>query len=269
MYLLKDACRVVIWKKKWKYFFRNFSACLSSTSGRCRFTSAEHYALKEALFPRREWGCPVKDYRDKCLHCSRVSGIPAQVLASCSHPDTELWESCSLWEKSPALTCAALINRQQWNTQRVETAWSLVSPNYPKRCQEKVTLTCLFYIPQPYKSLLFCLFSSHTQVAQVYQGPIWGLIWVRLLGCWAMLFSLSIFSACNTGCKGHSHPCACCPAINKSIDRCISTCLRPCCPLKVSLMICCLGFMSINDECTECGLLWFNRQCLGPRALLQ
>lgn len=97
-------------------------------------------------------------------------------------------------------------------------------------------------------------------------GPdLWQAAWP--LGCRATLFLLSVFSACNTGCKGHSYPCACCPAINKDINRYISTRFRPCCPLKVSLTICCLGLMLINDECTECELLWFNRQCLGPGTL--
>lgn len=121
-----------------------------------------------------------------------------------------------------------------------------------------MTLTCLFYIPQPYKSLLFWLFVSHTQVASVYQGLIWG----RLLGCWDTLFSLSIFSACNTGCKGHSYLVhAAQPWIKTLIDVSIPI-WGPAVHYK-----CHLGLTLIIDECTECGLLWFNKQCLGPRTL--
>lgn len=131
-------------------------------------------------------------------------------------------------------------------------------------------MTCQFYIPQPYKSLLFWLVFSHTQVAQVYQGLIWGLICGRLPGrlaaeprcSYCLSFLLVIQAAKDIVTLVHVAQ----PLIKILIDVSVPV-FRPCCPLKVSLTICCLGLMLINDECTECELLWFNRQCLDPGTL--
>ena len=59
-----------------------------------------------------------------------------------------------------------------------------------------------------------------------------------------------------------SYTCVCCPTINEDINRYISTHFRVYCPLKVSLMISCLGLTLVNAERTERMLLRFNRQCL-------